>query len=111
MNRGKAEMKKTDTIDLKLVNDDAERRTLDAYYRDALVVEDQFKGPIRLTYGGRPVKVTVTTDADGYGAVDWLTEGLTPNDLGDSGGERDKPPESEVKVRLMPPKRPEKGRA
>lgn len=103
-------MKKTVMIELKLVNDDAERRTLEVYYRDAGVVESQLKGPIRLTYGGRPGTATVTADANGYGAVDWLTEGLTPNDVGDSGGERDKPADSEVKVRLKPPEPPSKRR-
>lgn len=97
-------MKKTGEIEVKLVNDDAARRDLDVYYRDALVVESRFKGPYRLKHGGQPERVKLTTDANGYGAIDWITEGLTSNDEGDSGGERNKPNNSDVKVRLLPPK-------
>ena len=95
-------MKKTATIKVKLVNADATKRDLDVNYRDANVVESDFDGPYKLEYGGTPKTVTVTVDANGHGAVDWITEPRKPGDKGDSGGKRALEDGDPVEVQLKP---------
>ena len=95
-------MRKTATIEVRLVNADSRRRNLLVSYSDARLPESELQGPYELRYGGEPMPITISADeVTRLGAVDWIAEGATPTETHD-GGETDLANNDPVEVALKP---------